>query len=233
MEQEVSFNICRMKAQSRSGTSVFLKRIVLCVAFFIVAFPVVGQTRMYPLSADWLKEIKFETKLPKGFGVDRAYKFVYLVCPIFSEEYCLTYDSIKRSLVLCKSKSKIGYALSKRESELARKMRVKSYLLPVDDEYVDSLQSLYCAILNAVSPNCRKTGLDGVSYYFYLPIDVYTVAFAWSPDEESNCGRTVRLMEQLCDAVEKHDLDAAEQLREEIVALTAVFRRLPPEFYVH
>ena len=68
---------------------------------------------------------------------------------------------------------------------------------------------------------------------FYLPTDIYTVEDVWEPYEDSNCGRAVRLMERLCEAVEKQDKAAAEQLREEIIALTAVFRSLPTVFYVH
>ena len=110
---------------------------------------------------------------------------------------------------------------------------MSTYRLPIDEAFADSLQSMFVAIINSASPDSRRSGFDGTSYLFYLPSDIYTVADAWSPYEESNCGRAVRLMEQLCNAVEKKDKAAAEQLREEIIALTAVFRSLPVVFYVH
>lgn len=216
-----------------ADTSLIIKRIILCVVMVFMSYSVNAQERMYPIPKANLKECKFDKKLPLGFGIDSAYKFVYLVEPSFTTEYCLTYDSINKSLLLCKSKSKIGYALGNGESKKERKKRLKYYRLPVDEAYVDSLQSLFCAITKSASPDSRRSGLDGTSYLFYLPTDIYTVADAWSPYEESNCGRTVRLMERLCKAVEKRDNAAAEQLREEIVALTAVFRSLPTVFYVH
>ena len=218
---------------AEKNTSLIIKRIILCVVMVFMSYSVNAQERMYPIPKDNLKKNNFDKKLSLGFGIDSAYKFVYLVEPSFTTEYCLTYDSINKSLLLCKSKSKIGYALGNGESKKERKKRLKYYRLPVDEAYVDSLQSLFCAITKSASPDSRRSGLDGTSYLFYLPTDIYTVADAWSPYEESNCGRTVRLMERLCKAVEKRDNAAAEQLREEIVALTAVFRSLPTVFYVH
>lgn len=207
------------------NTSSIIKRMVLCIVLLIMAYSVSAQQRMYPIPKNQLKENKFDKKLSRGFGIDNAYKFVYQVEPSFTTEYCLSYDSINKSLLLCKSKSKIGYALKKGESKEARKKRVSTYQIPVDDAFVDSLQSMFCEIINSASSDCKKEGLDGTSYLFYLPTDIYTVADTWEPDEESNCGRAVRLMEQLCEAVEKQDSAAVEQLREEIMDLTAVFRR--------
>lgn len=215
------------------NTTLIIKRIVLCVVLVIMAYSVGAQERMYPIPKDNLKKNNLDKKLSLGFGIDTAYKFVYQVEPSFTTEYCLTYDSINKSLLLCKSKSKIGYVLGNGESKKERKKRLKYYRLPVDEAYVDSLQSLFCAITKSASPDSRRLGFDGTSYLFYLPTDIYTVADAWSPYEESNCGRTVRLMERLCKAVEKQDKAAVEQLREEIIALTAVFRSLPTVFYVH
>ncbi len=198
-----------------------------------MSYSVNAQERMYPIPKANLKECKFDKELPLGFGIDTAYKFVYQVEPSFTTEYCLTYDSINKSLLLCKSKNKIGYAIGNGESKKARKKRLSTYRLPIDEDFVDSLQSMFCAIINSASPDSRRLGFDGTSYLFYLPTDIFTVADAWSPYEESNCGRAVKLMERLCEAVEKQDKAAAEQLREEIIALTAVFRSLPTVFYVH
>lgn len=215
------------------NTTLIIKRIVLCVVLVIMAYSVGAQERMYPIPKANLKKCKFDKILPLGFGIDTAYKFIYQVEPSFTIEYCMTYDSINKSLLLCKSKSEIGYALWNEESKKARKKRLTYYRLPIDEAYVDSLQSMFCAIISSASPDSRRYGIDGTSYLFYLPTDIYTVADAWSPYEESNCGRTVRLMERLCKAVEKRDNAAAEQLREEIIALTAVFRSLLTVFYVH
>ena len=208
-----------------TDTSLIIKRVVLCIVLVMMAYSVFAQQRMCPIPKANLKENKFDKRLSLGFGIDTAYKFVYLVEPSFTTEYCLTYDSINQSLLLRKSKSKIGYAIWNGESKKARKKRLSTYRLPIDEAFADSLQSMFVAIINSASPDSRRSGFDGTSYLFYLPSDIYTVADAWSPYEESNCGRAVRLMEQLCNAVEKKDKAAAEQLREEIIALTAVFRR--------
>lgn len=215
------------------NTSLILKRMVIYTLFFVITLSTIAQERMYPIPQATLKECKFDKKLPLGFGIDTAYKFVYQVEPSFTTEYCMTYDSINKSLLLCKSKSKIGYAVWNGENRKARKERLSTYRLPVDEAFVDSLQSMFCAIISSASPDSRRSGFDGTSYLFYLPTDIYTVADVWEPYEDSNCGRAVRLMERLCEAVEKQDKAAAEQLREEIIALTAVFRSLPTVFYVH
>lgn len=214
------------------NTSIIIKRVVLCIVLVMMAYSVSAQQRMYPIPKANLVENKFDKNLSIGFGIDTAYKFVYLVEPSFTTEYCITYDSINKSLLLCKSKSKIGYAIWNGESNKARKKRLSVYRLPIDDAFVDSLQSMFCAIISSASPDSKRNGLDGTSYLFYLPTDIYTVADTWEPDEESNCGRAVRLMEQLCETVEKQDKAAAEQLREEIIVLAAVFRSLPAVFYV-
>lgn len=214
------------------NTPLIIKRIVLCVVLAIMAYSVGAQERMYPIPQATLKECKFDKKLPLGFGIETTYKFVYQVEPLFTTEYCMTYDSINKSLLLCKSKSKIGYAIWNGESKKARKKRLTYYRLPIDEAYADSLQSMFCEIIRSASPDSRRSGFDGTSYLFYLPADIYTVADVWEPYEDSNCGRAVRLMERLCEAVEKQDKAAAEQLRGEINVITAVFRSLPEVFYV-
>lgn len=234
MEQEPVLNAHNKDEYPPMHTaSLIMKRIVLCVVLIILANSAAAQRRMCPIPKANLKENKFDKRLSLGFGIESAYKFVYLVEPSFTTEYCLTYDSINQSLLLCKSKNKIGYAIGNGESKKARKKRLSTYRLPIDEDFVDSLQSMFCAIINSASPDSRRLGFDGTSYLFYLPTDIFTVADAWSPYEESNCGRAVKLMERLCEAVEKQDKAAAEQLREEIIALTAVFRSLPTVFYVH
>lgn len=215
------------------NTSLIIKRIVLCIIMVFMAYSVGAQQRMYPIPKANLQGNKFDKKLPFGFGIDTAYKFVYQVEPPFTAEYCMTYDSINKSLLLCKSKSKIGYAILNGESKKARKKRLTYFRLPIDEAYADSLQSMFCEIIRSASPDSRRSGFDGTSYLFYLPTDIYTVADVWEPYEDSNCGRAVRLMERLCEAVEKQDKAAAEQLREEINVITAVFRSLPTVFNVH
>ena len=214
-------------------TSLILKSLVIYILFFVITISAVAQKRMHPIPKTNLQENKFDKKLSLGFGIDTAYKFVYHVEPSFTTEYCLTYDSINKSLLLCKSKRKIGYAVWNGESKKERKKRLKYYRLLVDEAYVDSLQSMFCAIINSASPDFRRSGFDGTSYLFYLPTDIYTVAYVWWPYEESNCGWAVRLMERLCEAVEKQNKAAVEQLRDEIITLTAVFRSLPAVYYVH
>lgn len=213
------------------NTSLIIKRIVLCIVMAFMTYSAGAQKRMYPIPQAHLQTNKFDKKLPLGFGIDTAYKFVYLVEPAFTAECCMTYDSINKSLLLCKSKSKIGYAPWNKESIKARKERMTYYRLPIDEAYVDSLQSMFCEIIRSASPDSKRSGFDGTSYLFYLPVDIYTVADAWEPYEDSNCGRAVLLMVRLCEAVEKQDKAAAEQLREEIIAITAVFRSLPAVFY--
>lgn len=214
------------------NTPLIIKRIVLCIVMVFMAYSVGAQQRMYPIPKANLQGNKFDKKLPHGFGIDTANKFVYLVEPPFTAEYCMTYDSINKSLLLCKSKSKIGYAIGNGESKKARKKRLTYFRLPIDEAYADSLQSMFCEIIRSASPDSGRSGFDGTSYLFYLPTDIYTVADVWEPYEDSNCGRAVRLMERLCEAVEKQDKAAAEQLLEEINVITAVFRSLPEVFYV-
>lgn len=214
------------------NTPLIIKRIVLCIVMVFMAYSVCAQQRMYPIPKANLQGSKFDKKLSLGFGIDTAYKFVYLVEPPFTAEYCMTYDSISKSLLLCKSKSEIGYAIGNGESKKAGKKRLTYFRLPIDEAYADSLQSMFCEIIRSASPDSRRSGFDGTSYLFYLPTDIYTVADVWEPYEDSNCGRAVRLMERLCEAVEKQDKAAAEQLREEINVITAVFRSLPEVFYV-
>lgn len=207
--------------------------VVLYVVLCVLVNSGVAQQRMYPIPKANLRNSNFDKMLSQGFDIDSAYKFVYLVEPSFSTEYCLTYDSINKSLLLCKSKSKVGIALSKCENKRSRKKRLSTYRLPVDDAYVDSLQSMFCAIINSASPDFRRSGFDGTSFLFFLPSDIYTVADSWCPIDDSNCGRTVLLMERLCKAVENKDGATAEQLREEIHSLTALFRSLPAVYYDH
>ena len=238
MEQEPILNEHNKQEEPRMHTGgmdiyLILKRLVIYILFFVTTLSAVAQKRMYPIPKANLQENKFDKKLSLGFGIDTAYKFVYHVEPPFTTEYCMTYDSINKSLLLCKSKSKMGYAVWNGESRKAKKKRLSTYRLPVDEAFVDSLQSMFCAIISSASPDSRRSGFDGTSYLFYLPTDIYTVVDVWEPYEESNCGRAVRLMERLCEAVEKQDKSVIEHLREEIIALTTVFRSLPTVFYVH
>lgn len=218
---------------AEKNTYLFIKRMVLCLVLVMMAYSVSAQQRMYPIPKDNLKKNNFDKNLSLGFEIDTAYKFVYQVEPSFTTEYCLTYDSINQSLLLCKSKSKIGYAIWNGESKKARKNRLLTYRLPIDEAFADSLQSMFVAIIGSASPDAGKNGIDGTSYLFYLPTDIYNVASAWCPYEDSNCGRVVRVMERLCEAVEKKDNATVEQLREEIIALAVVFKSLPVVFYVH
>lgn len=234
MEQEPVLNAHNKDEYPPMHTApLIMKRIVLCVVLIILANSAAAQRRMCPIPKANLKENKFDKRLSLGFGIESAYKFVYLVEPSFTTEYCLTYDSINQSLLLCKSKSKIGYAIWNGESKKARKKRLSTYRLPIDEAFADSLQSLFVAIIGSASPDAGKNGIDGTSYLFYLPTDIYNVASAWCPYEDSNCGRVVRVMERLCEAVEKKDNATVEQLREEIIALAVVFKSLPVVFYVH
>ena len=115
------------------NTSSIIKRVVLCIVLVMMAYSLCAQQRMYPIPKANLVENKFDNNLSVGFGIDTAYKFVYLVKPSFTTEYCLTYDSINQLLLLCKSKSKIGYAIWNGESKEARKKRLSTYRLPVDE----------------------------------------------------------------------------------------------------
>ncbi len=201
-----------------------LKSVLITALWVVAIHTAAAQERMSPLPSDWLRKIRFEQKCSQDFNIDQPCKFVYLVETAFSDIYCLTYDAETKSLLL-----------SRQEGDTVhnkRKVRVKRFLLPIDEAYVDSLQSMVAAILHAASPDCRRGGFDGVSHYFYLPSDTYHVADTWSPDEESTCGRTVNLMKRLCAAVEHNDKHAVEQLRNEIIATTALFRNLPAVYHL-
>ena len=106
-------------------TVFIIKHIVLCIVMVVLAYSVNAQERLYPIPKANLKESKFDKTLSLGFGIDSAYKFVYLVEPSFTTEYCLTYDSINKSLLLCKSKSRIGSALGNGESKKEKKKTTK------------------------------------------------------------------------------------------------------------
>lgn len=126
MEQEPILNEHNKQEEPRMHTggmdiSLILKRTVIYTLLFVITLSTVAQERMYPIPQATLKECKFDKELPLGFGIDTAYKFVYLVEPSFTTEYCLTYDSINKSFLLCKSKSKIGYSRWNEESKKERK----------------------------------------------------------------------------------------------------------------
>ena len=233
MEQQIVLNEHSRQEEplmhtSRNNTSLMTKCIVVFAVLFVMELPAVAQERMHPIPFANLQKSNFETKLSRGFNVEEACKFVYLVEPSFTTEYCMTYDAKRKSLVLIKAKDKIGYYVW---GEKKGKNRTKTYRLPVEDAYVDSLQSMFCTIIKSASPDYGRYGLDGTSYLFYLPSDMKNVVDVWEPLEESNCGRVVSVMERLCEAVEKNDEEMIEQLREEIIELAAVFRALPEVYY--
>lgn len=130
----------------------------------------------------------------------------------------MLYSPDKKELVLRVARRNIWYSKGR--------IGVKKYRCPITSDLSDKLDSLFSSAVFSSSPDAEVLGLDGTTY------EIRTnwgkdVAECWSPDDDnSNCDRLVRILEDLCDIVKDKDVNGIEGLVPEIEALTANFTKL-------
>ena len=212
------------------------RRATLCIFFVLASFCGVAQERMIPaLICDNSGSRGYETSLIELFNIGKASKFAFLVKPSFSPEYCLSYENKTQQLVLKEAasivwKSQEWYWGDPKERKPNKKIDIVEYRLPFSKDMADSLQRMFvAAVLTSSFMGDTIMGFDGTTYEFIIQPGFSKVATCWSPDEGSNCGQAVAVMEQLCEAVKIGDKELAESLLEEIVRVANLFRQFYPE----
>lgn len=211
-----------------------IRKIVLLL-FAISSFNLLAQDRMTLARIEMSTLSRgYETSLINYFDIAKADNFACLVRPSFSGEYCLTYCKATKSLKLKRAAMNIYYEQKWYYKDCSKKERNKvvpsqEFLLVVSDSLATSLSSMFTSIV-VTSTHLQNKGMmsDGINYQFIIRPGNSRVAECHSPSKDTNCGQAVNVIEELCDAISSSDNEKAENLINEVVRVTNIFRQYYP-----
>lgn len=214
-------------APAHTALSHFLGKVALLFLSTLLATNLLAQEKMTPSRIHTRVTGEYEPTLFELFKVSDAKDFVYFVIPSFDSEYCLSYDRMTKSLKLKRAQQNIWFA-KKRYNSDQKDVPLMDYSLNISDSLLNSLVKMFNATVLTSSFISEIRGNDGTTYKFMIDPWWAESAECWSPEENTNCGQAVSVMEKLCEAVKTGDKDAAEGLIEEIERVTKLFEQYYP-----
>lgn len=204
----------------------------MALAFTLLATNLLAQDKMTPSRIHTGVTGEYEPMLFEYFKVSDAKDFVYFVKPSFDTEYCLSYDRKTKSLKLKRAQQNIWFAKKRYNSDPKKQDKkevpLMDYSLNISDSLLNSLVKMFNATVLTSSFISEIRGNDGTTYKFMIDPWWAESAECWSPEENTNCGQAVSVMEKLCEAVKTGDKDAAEGLIEEIERVAKLFEQYYP-----
>lgn len=142
---------------------------------------------------------------------NEEFSFQYIVSPSFQSPYALYIPSC------------FGWSVGKRV--LTYKQNKNKWTLACDSAMIRRLNVLVRYSVRTSMFCYESFGLDGVTHFFF---DGSKGAYCWTPSITSVTGGLVSVMEQVCKAVQRHDISLLQRQQPTIDSLIYYFKRLMP-----
>ena len=194
-----------------------------------------AQSRLTPASALTAKyEIKYRYYINKLLHQNDAdfYYFAFEIRPSFHGESFCFYNIQKEEVVYRIAKKNIWYTRMKKNIfPFSNNVKVTEYRCPLSKDIAEHFKQLFKAAVNSSSFLAERIGCDGVSYQIYS--GWCWSAECWSPDERTNCGKLVRILEEITEYTKENKPKEIEKMIPEVDELCKTFEALYPEDLVN
>ena len=110
-------------------------------------------------------------------------------------------------------------------------VKVTEYRCPLSKDIAEHFKQLFKAAVNSSSFLAERIGCDGVSYQIYS--GWCWSAECWSPDERTNCGKLVQILEKITEYTKENKPKEIEKMIPEVDELCKTFEALYPEDLVN
>ena len=194
-----------------------------------------AQSRLTPASALTAKyEIKYRYYINKLLHQNDAdfYYFAFEICPSFHGESFCFYDIQKEEVVYRIAKKNIWYTRMKKNIfPFSNNVKATEYRCPLSKDIAEHFKQLFKAAVNSSSFLAERIGCDGVSYQIYS--GWCWSAECWSPDERTNCGKLVQILEKITEYTKENKPKEIEKMIPEVDELCKTFEALYPEDLVN
>ncbi len=194
-----------------------------------------AQSRLTPASALTAKyEIKYRYYINKLLHQNDAdfYYFAFEIRPSFHGESFCFYNIQKEEVVYRIAKKNIWYTRMKKNIfPFSNNVKVTEYRCPLSKDIAEHFKQLFKAAVNSSSFLAERIGCDGVSYQIYS--GWCWSAECWSPDERTNCGKLVQILEKITEYTKENKPKEIEKMIPEVDELCKTFEALYPEDLVN
>lgn len=190
-----------------------------------------AQSRLTPASALTAKyKIKYRYYINKLLHQNDAdfYYFAFEIRPSFHGESFCFYNIQKEEVVYRIAKKNIWYTRMKKNIfPFSNNVKVTEYRCPLSKDIAEHFKQLFKAAVNSSSFLAERIGCDGVSYQIYS--GWCWSAECWSPDERTNCGKLVQILEKITEYTKENKPKEIEKMIPEVDELCKTFEALYPE----
>lgn len=187
-----------------------MKKPLILILLVAATLTTSAQKRLSPIGSSTFEVFQKEFK-QTSFADAMGYR--YIAAPSFSKPYALL---IARKTPLMMNVSTTIQAVDKDGK----------YALQSDSATVCLLASLITMSVSTAMEPFENAGLDGTSYFF---VNNVNYAETWTPKENTNCERLVRLMDAVFKAVKTGDKALLEAQKSEAKALVSIFKSYYPK----
>jgi hypothetical protein len=193
-----------MKKKNNEVIAWCTKTLLITALVFTVSSSVNAQRRLVPCD---IIEYRIWNKFFENYYQKDAF-CQYLVSPSFSNPYAL---------------------YLKDADTLVVKDAEKEYKMVCDSTIHHHLSMLIThAVATSMFTPITQIGLDGTSYFFF---ESWNGVTCWSPDEYTNCGRLVHVMEEVVKAVKTENNSLLQSQKPTVDSLITMFKSYYPDDY--
>jgi len=200
-----------------------------------------AQSRLTPASALTAKyEIKYRYYINKLLHQNDAdfYYFAFEIRPSFHGESFCFYDIQKEEVVYRIAQRNIYYTnynmINNNDSDKKKEafpnsndVEVTEYQCPLSKDIAEHFKQLFKAAVNSSSFLAERIACARVSYQIYS--GWCWSAECWSPDERTNCGKLVRILEEITEYTKENKPKEIEKMIPEVDELCKTFEALYPK----
>lgn len=222
-----------------------MKSIIIIIAAMLMGFAseIHAQSRLTPASALTAKyEIKYRYYINKLLHQNDAdfYYFAFEIRPSFHGESFCFYNIQKEEVVYRIAQRSIYYTNSnminnndsdkKKKKEIfpnSNDVEVTEYRCQLSKDIAEHLKQLFEAATISSSVLAKRFGCDGIMYQIYSG-NLWS-AECWSPDERTNCGKLVRILEEITEYTKENKPKEIEKMIPEVDELCKTFEALYPK----
>ena len=200
-----------------------------------------AQSRLTPASATSAKyKIKYRYYINKILHQNDVdfYYFAFEIRPSFHGESFCFYDIQKEEVVYRIAQRNIYYTnynmINNNDSDKKKEafpnsndVEVTEYQCPLSKDIAEHFKQLFKAAVNSSSFLAERIACARVSYQIYS--SWCWSAECWSPDERTNCGKLVQILEKITEYTKENKPKEIEKMIPEVDELCKTFEALYPK----
>lgn len=220
-----------------------MKSIIIIIAAMLMGFAseIHAQSRLTPASATSAKyKIKYRYYINKILHQNDVdfYYFAFEIRPSFHGESFCFYDIQKEEVVYRIAQRNIYYTnynmINNNDSDKKKEafpnsndVEVTEYQCPLSKDIAEHFKQLFKAAVNSSSFLAERIACARVSYQIYSRW--CWSAECWSPDERTNCGKLVQILEKITEYTKENKPKEIEKMIPEVDELCKTFEALYPK----